>query len=155
MMRLGFKKPLPKSWWQKAIAWKTNSPYAHVELFFSNGDVFSASEYDKGTRIKSASEVLASGEWDFIDLPELDAFEAECYRWAKKACGLPYDWSEITSFIVARPKDNLDEYICSTASLLPLRLGAKVLADCKFPFFSPYDLFVAISAWKSARTWKG
>lgn len=155
MMRLGFKKPQPKSFWQKMIAWKTNSPYAHVELFFSNGQSFSASEYDKGIRFKSAEEVLASSEWDFIDLPELDSYEPTCYEWARRADGLPYDWSEITSFVIARQRDNPNEYICSTASLLPLKLGAQVLADCKFPFFSPYDLYVGISAWKSARQWKG
>lgn len=146
-MKLAFQKPGPKSFWQKLIAWKTNSPYCHVELVFNDGICFSASEYDKGTRFKTFDPTKY--EWDYIDLAELDGREKEVREAAKALDGLPYDWSEITSFIIARPRDNQNEYICSTAAWIPLKVGADFLSDCVFPFFAPYDLFVAALAWKS------
>ena len=109
-MRLAFYKAKYGNWWDKIISWWTWGPYSHCELVFSDGEAFSASPRDGGTRFKAIEFVPE--RWDFIEVEVRD--ENELREWCKTQDGRKYDWLGILGFIFSiRRLDDKDKWYCS------------------------------------------
>jgi len=94
--------------------------YSHVELVFSNGECFSASARDKGTRFKNIK--LLPGRWDLVNLNRINAeSEVEIHEWCKSQEGKPYDWLGILGFLFHRRWQKSKWWYCSEVSARAIR----------------------------------
>ena len=73
----------------KLICLVTLSRYSHWELRFSNGDCFSSSYRDGGTRFKQI--VVNPHHWDVVPLPATQEQEEAVRTWCVGQLGKPYD----------------------------------------------------------------
>lgn len=137
-MKLAFYKAEFGDWSDKLISWYTNGPFSHVEMYFSNGECFSSSPRDGGTRWKVISDIEISGKWLFIDIPNID--ETALRYLCNKQLGKKYDWlciflCDIIPFDIQDPK----KWVCS-------EICAKLVLNLHHAFkYSPNSLFRRLS----------
>ena len=75
------------NWQDKTISYCTRGPFSHVEVVFSNGDYFSSSIRDGGTRFK---RIEYSEDWRMVSFKPACP-ESEIYDWCNTQLGLKYD----------------------------------------------------------------
>ena len=143
MFRLAFYKSENGTFTDKLIAWWTRpnfwkfwdyKSYSHVEMYFSTGECFSSSPRDKGTRWKVIENIETSGNWDFIEISNIDedTLRALCTRQEGKG----YDWFCIFfNFIIPLDVEDPNKWTCS-------ELCGKLIYKLKRAFrFSPNKLY--------------
>lgn len=133
-MKLAFYKAAMGKPWDKVVAWKTHSPYSHVEMCFpeipagadppiskyvegdgkANGTLcYSSSPRDGGVRFKYIN--LQSGKWDLVNvalLPTPDAL-ATVTSYCQTLVGLQYDWLGIIGFALPFGEHDDKDRFCS------------------------------------------
>lgn len=94
----------------KLIAFLSSGKYSHAELVFPDGDCFSASCRDKGTRFKKID--FHPDRWDFITInvcnPEFDKLKDFCL----KELGKKYDYLGALGIILPLKQSN-NKWFCS------------------------------------------
>jgi len=99
-------------WWTSPTKDKFNSKwkdsYSHVELLFSDGFMFSASQYENSTRFKRYN--TDSTSWDHIDLP--DDQEPQLREFCGQEAGKGYDYLGIAGFVFG-VRDHSNKWFCS------------------------------------------
>lgn len=77
------------AWWTRPNFFKfwESATYSHVEMLFSNGESFSSSQRDNGTRWKA---IKYDHKWDFVHIPDVneETIKSLCIREENKR----YDW---------------------------------------------------------------
>jgi len=100
--------------YNRIIAWWTNGPYCHVEIFFKDDDrllkKFSSSPEDGCVRVKPTSFYVEG--YDYIPY-ELTENEFKILKdYINELKGGKYDWAGILGFILPT-KDRSNEWFCS------------------------------------------
>lgn len=137
-MKLAFYKASAGHAWDKIIAWKTGSLYAHVEVCFPElptdveppvakyveGDgkhvgtlCYSSSPRDGGVRFKYIN--LQDGKWDLVNvalLPTPDIL-ASVLSYAETMIGMPYDWVGIAGFALPFGEHDDKDRFCSEVAV--------------------------------------
>jgi uncharacterized protein YycO len=99
-MKLAFYHAWTSSWktgWKdRVISIFTVGRFSHVELVFSNGQCFSSSPRDGGTRFKEIN--FLSDRWTFVDIKIQN--ENSLRQWCQNQEGKPYDWIGIFGILL-------------------------------------------------------
>ena len=106
-------------WTDKVIRWKTASwkqrfngswkdlP-SHVELLFSNNEMFSASQYENKVRYKQCNTKAKC--WTGI---HIECDEHKVKEWCDKHVGKKYDYMGVLGFVLPFIHDNKNKWFCS------------------------------------------
>ena len=101
-------------WWTSPLPemfngkWKDS--YSHVELLFSDGMMFSASQYENSTRFRKHN--LESSSWEYVDTDLSADDEAKIRKYCNSVNGKKYDYLGILGFILFTP-DSPNKWFCS------------------------------------------
>lgn len=121
-MKIIFYENRAGNWVDNLIRWKTatwkqrkdgswKDLPSHVELLFSDGMMFSASQYEDRVRFKQHN--FYSKSWMRIELPITSSQEAIVRDWCETQVGKKYDYLGILGFIIPFIKDNPNKWFCS------------------------------------------
>lgn len=117
-MRLAFYKAKYGRWYEKGLAYIEQAPFSHVELVFNNGEWFSASPRDNGTRFKLIKP--ATEHWVYLDI---ECNECRLYSWCSDRVGLGYNWwGLINCFLPISIPNHCNKWFCSQICLAALQL---------------------------------
>jgi len=94
----------------RAIRWRTNGPFSHVELVFSDGVSFSA-HAKEGVRFTSLIN-WAPGDWFYVAIPARYP-EAAVRKWCSLQTGKRYGYWEIMRFLIPFLPPVAGEKFCS------------------------------------------
>jgi len=105
------------AWWTAPLANKVNGEwkngYSHVELLFSDGMMFSASQYENAVRMKRHKE---SDAWEYVELSDVLPSDAICEdvvrNEAEKLIGAEYDYMGVLGFLLGTA-DSEGRWFCS------------------------------------------
>lgn len=106
------------TWVDRVIRWRTNGPYSHVELVFSDGVSFSAKPRE-GVRFTSLIQWIA-GDWFFVEIPAAYN-EPLVRRWAERQLGKRYGYWELARFLFPFLPVLAGEKFCSQVCLNALK----------------------------------
>lgn len=118
--------------WDKLVAWKTKGKYSHVELMFSDGEWFSSSPRDGGTRFK---KIDISDRWDSIYLNSYR--EDRIKEFCRKEEGCKYDWLGVVSYGVGIRVASKYRWFCSEICMAAL--------GYKTTLISPNEMYSLLS----------
>jgi hypothetical protein len=114
------------TWIDRAIAAHDGGRFSHSELVFSNGDWFSSSWRDGGTRFKRIDP--DSGHWELVNVPATLEFEQTIRAWCEGELGVPYDMSGVLAYKFFWRKQDPNRWYCSEIVSASLR-AARLLAQ--------------------------
>lgn len=138
IMKIAFYKAEYGDCWDKLVALWTWGPYSHCELVFSDGECFSASPRDGGTRFKNIEFVPE--RWDFLEIPVRD--EEEIREWCRTQEGRKYDWLGILGFILTiRRLEDRDKWYCSEICFHALSKFNSSIPRTRYRRFDPNRLY--------------
>lgn len=128
MVHLAFKHTTNTGPWyakllDKLISVRSNGDAVHVELVFSDGVSFSASQWDKGVRFKQI-EYVNDPKWVLVPVHISEAEESVCRNVASilSDMGIKYDWRGVLGFFVGKKNPgDLDKLFCSEACVWVLK----------------------------------
>lgn len=134
---LHFKRPT--TFWDHLICFRTDSPFAHVELGFSNSVGFT-SDPQTGVHIFTDRDYAKEPIWKSVPIyaehaSYRDAAWFEANRLAN--LGLRYDWESIVGFLVPFGEHDRKAMMCSEAVLTCLQ---KALGDPKLASYKPWEV---------------
>jgi len=84
---------------------------SHVELLFSDGMMFSASQYENKTRFKEHN--LSSTHWSRLALDVDEKTEGRIRLWCLNQAGKKYDYLGVLGFVMPFIKDSRNRWFCS------------------------------------------
>lgn len=128
-MKVIFYKAEQGNWTDKLIAWWTSpfkhklngdwlKSYSHVELLFSDGMMFSASQYENATRFTRRNP--QSIAWVEVEL-DISWYEETLVRkFCQKHSGLKYDYVGVAGFVFGNP-DESSKWFCSEICMVSLQ----------------------------------
>ena len=128
MVHLAFKHSTDTGPWHarlldKIISARSNGDAVHVELVFSDGVSFSASQWDKGVRFKQI-DYTGDSKWVLVPVHITAEQEATVRNVAEVLAqmGIKYDWRGILGFFIGkRNPGDLDKLFCSEACVTVLK----------------------------------
>ena len=114
-MKIAFYKGTHKGLagvFNRLVRWWTKGSYSHVELVidysYGNSLCISSANLDGGVRTKLLD--LDNGNWDLVDIPEVDWFS-----WYEKNKDKGYDFLGLLGFVIGAGKENPKKLFCSEA----------------------------------------
>lgn len=106
----------------RLIADHDGGPFGHAELVFSDGNAFSSSIRDGGTRFKRI--VFDPDKWRFVPLNINAQQESIVRAWCDQRKGLKYDLVGVLAFKLPWRRHDRGKWFCSEACTAALkRLG--------------------------------
>lgn len=142
MVKLAFHKG-GKSFYDRAIKLWTAGPYSHVELLID--DVAFSSVPGIGTRYL-LHPVLASGDWDYVDIPMDRTEQSYVWNWCMTEMGCGYDWSGIFySQVLGLNRQDPAKWFCSEFCTAALNI-AGLYRNLKPSRMSPNGLYRSLGS---------
>ncbi len=119
-------------WWTSPLLQMFNgewvNSYSHVEILFSDGMMFSASQYENSTRFKVHK--YKRSIWKYVDLEVTETEERVVREYCKSVNGKKYDYLGILGFVIGLHHNN-KKWFCSevcTKALQEIELCTNLVA---------------------------
>lgn len=149
MMRVAFDISRPRSLTDWVIAIFTGSNCTHCELVFSNGESFSSSPHDDGTRFAKIN-FDDPKKWEVISLPWISVNkEAEIKKFCKSELDCRYDWGAVLLGWLITPAGSTNKWFCTEIVHAAIRHSLKHVVD---RWYTPAALKTALYMEQSARS---
>ncbi|MDA8428189.1 MAG: hypothetical protein M0T70_02935 [Geobacteraceae bacterium] len=114
----------------------TGGPYSHCELIFSDGQAFSASIQDGGTRYKRID--FDPAKWDIMEIASQQS-RARAFCDEEKGC--KYDFIGICRFIFPWAKESKTRWFCSEVCTAALQKAGVITAVIPASIVHPMLLY--------------
>lgn len=147
-MKIVFYGNRQGNWMDKSIRWYTSpfteklngkwrDSYSHVELEFSDGVMFSASQYENRTRF--ARRNPNSAAWVEVGLPLSWEEEAVVRQFCQRRDNLGYDYAGVAGFVFGNPDEN-SKWFCSEVCVAALQVVG-MFGEVNPSKVSPNDMY--------------
>ena len=114
-------------WWTSPLIEKINGKwrdsYSHVELLFSDGMMFSASQYENSTRFKKFN---GGSAWKILDISTHAHEEFNVRDFCTSEDNKPYDYKGVLGFI-SPLQHSKDKWFCSEIGTAGLQRAWKCM----------------------------
>ena len=143
-------------WWAAPWKYKLNGDwrdmFSHVEIVFSDGQMFSASQYENRTRFKRHS--FTGRAWFRAKITVTHAQERLMRNEAIRLNNKKYDYPGVIGFVLPFIESNKDKYFCSEVVRDLLVIGGvkSVNSKVKSSKFSPTGLALEIGLVYNTKT---
>lgn len=147
MTALAFKTPKDGNFFSKAICWKTNGLFCHVELMLAGplDDALCFSSREPHGTGFTHIDLTNSTVWDVVVLPVTSAQEAQLLAFANGCGTKEYDWMGILGFILPWGEHDDKDRFCSEVCTEALQKVLGYFPGVKPWMTSPWDLYKLVT----------
>jgi len=141
MLYLAFAKG-QETFFDKMVEWRTGGIHTHVELVFSDGESFSSSQWDGGTRFKTIN-YSNKEKWDMVPIGIYGMGEKAIREYCRELLGRKYDWRTILRLFAGKKiVEDQVKLMCSETCHHVLKKKARIFTRWNSSKVTPEMLYI-------------